>query len=492
MASINVNLSQGTVNTINALDNKNGSSALSDSIDVFFLGSYAYGTGHPYYNSTSASSNSLRLDFPDGAHTQFSGVALDNPNATSGHALATSVEEYLPSYYKLSWGGSLNYNYSATANGSHIEPAAGTITAAAIQTLLPTYSSAYDATMGNVSSSLAGNIDLQAGGGFSGVVTSITNKAEHFLPSSAITGTLNVSGNATSIGQGLGATSISGIVNSLENHYSDGSAISVSDVKVAVTGSSGIDESVFANAANFGSDDTFNLNLPASLGKNWTIAAGAGNDSISASGGGGQLAIDAGTGNDRITVADNSFQINGGDGIDTLFFANARSGYTVHANGNGYDVGTPNGGADKVSNVERLHFKDVSIALDVAGNGGQAYRIYQAAFNRAPDSGGLGFWIDTLDKGVSLVNVAKSFVQSDEFTYLYGAAPSNTDLVKHLYTNVLHREADAGGLSFWVGTMDSKANTAADVLALFSESPENQNGTIGIIGNGFAYTPMGG
>lgn len=93
---------------------------------------------------------------------------------------------------------------------------------------------------------------------------------------------------------------------------------------------------------------------------------------------------------------------------------------------------------------------------------------------------------------MSLVDVAKSFVHSDEFTYLYGAAPNNTDLVKHFYANVLHREADAGGLSFWVGTLDSKANTAADVLALFSESPENQNALIGIIGNGFTYTAVHG
>lgn len=328
MASIYVNLGQGTVNTINAQDNKNGTSPLSDSVDIFFKASYNYSASHPYYNSASAGSSSLRLNFSDGAYTQFSGVALDNPNATSGHALATSVEEYVPSLYKFSWGGSLNYNYSATANGSTIEAAAGTITAAAIQTLLPTYSSLYDPTMGNVSSSLAGGINLQAGGNFSGVVTSITNQADHFLPFSAITGTLNISGNGTSVGQGLGATSVSGVVNSLENHYADGSAIAATDMKLAVTGSSNIDESIFANAANFGSDDIFNITLPAALGKNWTIASGAGNDSITASGGGGLLAIDAGNGNDRITVADNSFRINGGDGIDTLVFANARGSYS--------------------------------------------------------------------------------------------------------------------------------------------------------------------
>ena len=48
---------------------------------------------------------------------------------------------------------------------------------------------------------------------------------------------------------------------------------------------------------------------------------------------------------------------------------------------------------------ERLTFSDANIALDIDGNAGQAHRIYKAAFDRAPDLGGLGFWINTLDNG---------------------------------------------------------------------------------------------
>jgi hypothetical protein len=74
--------------------------------------------------------------------------------------------------------------------------------------------------------------------------------------------------------------------------------------------------------------------------------------------------------------------------------------------------------------------------------GGQAYRVYQAAFNRTPDLGGLGFWIGAMDKGVSLADVANGF-------------------------------------------------TLPEVLVGISESPENQAGVIGVIQNGIGYTPYG-
>jgi hypothetical protein len=35
-----------------------------------------------------------------------------------------------------------------------------------------------------------------------------------------------------------------------------------------------------------------------------------------------------------------------------------------------------------------------AVALDVDGAAGQAYRLYQAAFDRAPDKNGLGYWIN--------------------------------------------------------------------------------------------------
>src|SRR5690349_10369696 len=43
--------------------------------------------------------------------------------------------------------------------------------------------------------------------------------------------------------------------------------------------------------------------------------------------------------------------------------------------------------------VELIKFVDLYTSFDIAGPYGQVYRLYQAAFNRKPDLGGLGFWI---------------------------------------------------------------------------------------------------
>ena len=87
--------------------------------------------------------------------------------------------------------------------------------------------------------------------------------------------------------------------------------------------------------------------------------------------------------------------IDGGAGMDTASFAGKRADYNL-SSGFGYVFvaavdGT--GGFDTLLNIERLRFTDATLAFDTAGNAGQTYRLYQAAFNRTPDLAGLGGWI---------------------------------------------------------------------------------------------------
>jgi hypothetical protein len=187
-------------------------------------------------------------------------------------------------------------------------------------------------------------------------------------------------------------------------------------------------------------------------------------------------------------------KIDGGNGMDTLVYSGNRANFTVQQLASSFTV-TDNagaGGVDTLLNVERIRFADAAVALDIGGNGGEAYRVYQAAFNRTPDSGGVGFWISMLDRGVSLESVAAGFVKSDEWASMYGANPTNAEVVHKLYTNVLHREPDAGGAAFWTHILDTKAANLAEVLVGFSESTENQAGVIDVIGQGFSFTPYTG
>lgn len=180
----------------------------------------------------------------------------------------------------------------------------------------------------------------------------------------------------------------------------------------------------------------------------------------------------------------------GHDGKDTLYLEGRAAGRAITATDAGYSVRDKlgDGGTLQLRSIERLYFGDKPVALDVGvgETGGMAYRMYQAAFNRAPDSEGLGFWIDNMDRGLSLKAMASSFKSSAEFTRLYGADLSDSDFVTQLYANVLHRKPDADGQKFWLDNMQHGL-AQSDVLMYFSESPENVAQLVGTLQNGFSY-----
>nr|WP_267876721.1 DUF4214 domain-containing protein [Massilia genomosp. 1] len=128
--------------------------------------------------------------------------------------------------------------------------------------------------------------------------------------------------------------------------------------------------------------------------------------------------------------------------------------------------------------------------MDLDGNAGKVYRLYQAAFNRVPDLGGLGFWIERMDNGATLQAIAGGFIGSAEFTTLYGANPSNEVFLTKLYYNVLHRTPDQGGYNSWLGVLNN-GTPRAEVLTAFSESAENKAQVAVVISGGIAYTPYG-
>ena len=176
---------------------------------------------------------------------------------------------------------------------------------------------------------------------------------------------------------------------------------------------------------------------------------------------------------------------------DTVAYAGASTGYTIQKDSadGGFSVANASGDRATLLNVERVQFADQMVALDIGGNAGEAYRLYQAAFHRTPDKVGLGYWIAALDGGQALQSVAGGFVNSAEFASLYGATSTDAQFVDALYANVLHRTADGSGYDFWMHAIGSASR--ADVLVDFSESAENQAQVIGTIGNGIAYQHWG-
>ena len=217
-----------------------------------------------------------------------------------------------------------------------------------------------------------------------------------------------------------------------------------------------------------------NATQAAGLAKGQSFTGAAGNDTFL--GTVGNDTFNGGAGNDTI---------NGGAGLDVAVYGGTRASHTI-VNGAALTVSGGNDGTDMLTNVERLRFDDTALAFDTSGNAGQTYRLYQAAFNRTPDKGGLSDWIRGMDTGMSLQKVANGFIGSAEFKGLVGSNSSDTQFVDLMYANVLHRAPDQSGYDYWLGQMQGGI-TRETVLIGFSESPENQAALVGVIQGGIEY-----
>lgn len=230
------------------------------------------------------------------------------------------------------------------------------------------------------------------------------------------------------------------------------------------------------------------------------VAAKDGGDTVDLSfHSGANDTVTGGSGNDVFYLPrSGTLAVAGGSGRDTVYFAGSKAMYLLGGDTANYGSGSTitlsdatDGQTVNLTNVERVAFSDgADLAFDTQGDAGQAYRLYQAAFNRTPDANGLGYWISTLDNGAALNDVAQGFVGSSEFSNTYGSL-DNTGFVSQLYQNVLHRAGEQAGVDYWSGHLTAHDLTRAEVLALFSESPENQSAVIGVISSGMTYVPFG-
>ena len=179
----------------------------------------------------------------------------------------------------------------------------------------------------------------------------------------------------------------------------------------------------------------------------------------------------------------------GHEGIDTAKLTSDPTKYIANHVGDIYtftNIETKQ--RSSFQDIERFHFDNGTvIAVDTDGAAGQAYRLYKAAFDRVPDKGGLGYWIEELDNGATLLEVAAKFITTPEFIKINGATPSSLEFATSMYQHVLGRAPDQGGLTWWVDQLDTGAKTRSEVLVGFSESSENQIALTGQMQAGIEY-----
>lgn len=211
---------------------------------------------------------------------------------------------------------------------------------------------------------------------------------------------------------------------------------------------------------------------------NWRVVLAGGKGADTLTGGSNRDLLTGGAGNDLL---------NGGADTDTAAFDGLRSSYVLTKGSGNYAIQGADG-TDTLLNVERLHFSDLEVAMDATGTAGQNYRVFEGALGRAPDVGGMGFYMTQLDQGKTLVSVAAQLVTSSEFASKYGSNLTNSQYLTLLYNNALHRAPDVDGLAWWTNAMATDPNaTRSSVLANFSESAECQALFVGVISNGVDY-----
>ncbi len=110
-----------------------------------------------------------------------------------------------------------------------------------------------------------------------------------------------------------------------------------------------------------------------------------------------------------------------------------------------------------------------------AGWTDDVYRLYRATLDREPDPTGFNNWVNNLSGGTTLSTAVTGFTNSTEFKNTYGNLDDRA-FVTLLYSNVLNRAPDAGGLTNWLGML-SNGMSRSDVVLGFAQSREFVAGT---------------
>lgn len=115
--------------------------------------------------------------------------------------------------------------------------------------------------------------------------------------------------------------------------------------------------------------------------------------------------------------------------------------------------------------------KKVTCKINVYADSVESYvaRIYTKALGRDPEPAGLKYWVGEIKAGrKTAVQVAEMFFFAPEFT---NKKLNNKEYVKVLYRTFMGREADQGGLNYWIDRLN-KGESRKSVLKAFAGCPE--------------------
>jgi len=121
-------------------------------------------------------------------------------------------------------------------------------------------------------------------------------------------------------------------------------------------------------------------------------------------------------------------------------------------------------------------------------------KLYVATFNRAPDTAGLDYWVNS--SGLSLEGIAASFFEQPETQALYSDGSDHLNFVNSVYANLFNRTPDTGGLDYWVNELATGSiNRQKFILAVINGAQDTAAGLDATtltnkMNTGLAYTDL--
>jgi len=202
------------------------------------------------------------------------------------------------------------------------------------------------------------------------------------------------------------------------------------------------------------------------------LHGGGGDDTVGSKGGNDRIYGEAG--NDTLFGGAGADRLHGGGDADTARYEGNRDDYiitqdhsvvTVQSKADPSDV-------DTLINVETLVFADGEQAVDYTSELNWIAGLYRQVLGRQADLDGIQYWARQVDEGSDTGDVALRFLDSVEAGKALSSGDSSATL-NALYEGLLGRTADMAGKAYWLDRLES-GMTLHDLAAGFMESSEMQ------------------
>ncbi|HEX7983845.1 MAG TPA: Ig-like domain-containing protein, partial [Duganella sp.] len=180
--------------------------------------------------------------------------------------------------------------------------------------------------------------------------------------------------------------------------------------------------------------------------------------------------------------ADTTTILHGGLGNDSVAFSGNRADYLVEDH-LGYVIVTAKSQPLQhalVVNAESLKFADTTLAVTAPASLNAIAGLYQSVLGRQADHQGIEFWANAAERGVSLGGIAMGIIQSAESQARQPMVfnGDNGHDIELLYQGIFGRHSDAPGLAFWTGMM-AAGLSLEQVASSFLGAPEMEIHKIG-------------